>query len=231
MTTRTYGWVVAIAALGLLLAYGCQYMVVRPARGSASAPECSAVSLLSAMRERLRPEADFSESGGIYLDSVDPEDPEALIAYAALGRFCQEPAGRRTDEGQALARRLARIASSFIVGGGLEPGRYVLTAATDGSRGDEVVAVSPEHLALLRSMNTRTLGRAVMLMDSKRPYGDMHYFYIDMARALGEPVPLDANGNATFAPGVIARYDELHGQMLDVVRVFWRFAEPAQSTS
>ena len=80
MTTRTYGWVVAIAALGLLLAYGCQYMVVRPARGSASAPECSAVSLLSAMRERLRPEADFSESGGIYLDSVDPEDPEALIA-------------------------------------------------------------------------------------------------------------------------------------------------------
>ncbi len=185
--------------------------------------------MLSAMREWLQPEADLSESQGIYLDAVDAADEEALLAYAALARICPWPSGRGANEERALAERLAQIASGFILEGKLEAGTYVLAEAAGGSRGDEVITVSPEHLSLLRGMNTRALGRAVMLMDSKRPYGDMSYFYIDMARTLGEPVPLDASGRASFLPEVIARYDELHGQMLGVVRVFWRFAEPAQS--
>ncbi len=187
--------------------------------------------MLSAMRKWLRPEADYGESQGIYLDAVEPADGEALAAYAELRRICPGPSARGASEEGAFAERLARIASGFIMEGKLEPGRYVLTGVTSGSPGDEVVMVSSEHLALLRSMNTRTQGRAVVLMDSKRPYGDMSYFYIDLARALGEPVPLDASGRASFAPEVIARYDELHGQMLGVARVFWRSAEPAQSES
>ena len=59
----------------------------------------------------------------------------------------------------------------------------------------------------------------------------MSHFYIDMARAQGEPVPLDDSGYAAFAPRVIARYDELHGQMLQVVQVFWRHATPSKPAS
>ncbi len=231
MTPRAYWSAVTILVVGLLLAYGYRYMVARSEKvgGSAAAPECSEVSLLSAMRGWLQPEADLSESQGIYLDAVDTADEEALHAYAALARICLGPSGRGANEEGAFAERLAQVASGFILEGKLEPGSYVLDEVADGSRGGEVIIVSPEHLSLLRSMNTRALGRAVMLMDSKRPYGDMSYFYIDMARTLGEPVPLDASGRASFLPEVIARYDGLHGQMLGVVRVFWRFAEPAQS--
>ncbi|WP_313442517.1 hypothetical protein [Stenotrophomonas sp.] len=232
MTPRAYAWAAAIVVLGLLLACGSRY-ITRPTRigGVVSAPECDEASMLAAMRQWLRPEVDFSESTGIYLDAADPADEEALTAYAALARICPPPAGRRADDAGAFAERLARIASGFIMEGTLEPGRYVLTGTAGGPGGDAVVAVTSEHLALLRSMNTRPYGRAVMLMDSKRPYGDMSYFYIDLARALGEPVPLDASGRAAFAPEVTARYDQLHEQMIGVVRVFWRFAEPAPSSS
>lgn len=231
MAPRAYWWVVAILLVGLLLAYGYRSMVARSEKvgGSAAALECSEVIMLSAMRKWLRPEADFSESQGIYLDAVDAADEEALIAYAALARICPGSSGRGADEERAFAERLARIASSFMLEGMLEPGSYVLAEAAGGSGGGEAITVTSEHLLLLRSMNTRVLGRAVMLMDSKRPYGDMSHFYIDLARALGEPVPLDASGRVSFPPEVIARYDELHGQMLGVVRVFWRFAAPAQS--
>ena len=231
MTPRAYWLAVTILVLDLLLAYGYRYMVARSEKvgGGAAAPECSEVSVLSAMREWLQPEADLSESQGIYLDAVDTADEEALLAYAALARICPGPSGPGANGERGIAEWLAQIASGFIMEGKLEPGSYVLAEAAGGSRGDEVITVSPEHLSLLRSMNTRALGRAVMLMDSKRPYGDMSYFYIDMARTLGEPVPLDASGRTSFPPEAIARYDELHGQMLGVVRAFWRFAEPAQS--
>ena len=231
MAPRAYWWIVAILLVGLLLAYGYRSMVARSEKvgGSAAALECSEVIMLSAMREWLQPEADLSESQGIYLDAVDAADEEALLAYAALARICPWPSGRGANEERALAERLAQIASGFILEGKLEAGTYVLAEAAGGSRGDEAITVTSEHLLLLRSMNTRVLGRAVMLMDSKRPYGDMSHFYIDLARALGEPVPLDASGRVSFPPEVIARYDELHGQMLGVVRVFWRFAAPAQS--
>ena len=233
MTPRTYWLVVTIFVVGLLLAFVSRYVAARPPKlvGTGAARECSTQALLNAMREQLRPEVDSSESQGIYLAAADPTDEDALAAYAVLGRICRESPGRRASGGATLAERLAHAASGFIMQGKLEPGRYVLTGAMGGSGGDGVVTVSSEHLALLRSMNTRTQGRAVMLMDSKRPYGDMSHFYIDMARALREPVPLDASGRASFAPEVIARYDELHGQMPAVVHVFWSVAEPIPASS
>ncbi len=52
----------------------------------------------------------------------------------------------------------------------------------------------------------------------------MSYFYIDMAEALGEPVPRNAKGEASFAPGAVIRYSQLHGQMLFSVQAFWEHA-------
>ncbi len=58
-------------------------------------------------------------------------------------------------------------------------------------------------------------------MDPKRPYGDMTYFFIDMAEALGEPVPRDDKGQAVFSSEAEQRYERLHGEMLFAVQAFW----------
>ncbi len=227
MTARFRLLTVTISVIAVLVAYGVGPMMTRTfeAESHALAADCNPTRMLGAMRDLLQPELDVSESGGIYLGPLDPDDDDALITYAALAQFCPALADDSSfDDWPAFAEVLVLIASHFITEGHLEPGRYVLPEATDASGRDEAVTVSAEHLALLRRMNTRMLDYTVMLMDSKRPYGDMSHFYIDMARALGEPIPLDENGYAAFMPEVIARYDELHSQMPQVVRVFWRHA-------
>lgn len=227
MTARFRLLTVTISAIAVLVAYGVGPMMKRPLEvdSHALAVDCSSTRMLSAMRDLLQPESDVSESGGIYLGPIDPDDDDALITYAALAQFCPALADDSSfDDWPAFAEVLVLVASHFITEAHLEPGRYALAEPTDASGEDEGVTVSPEHLALLRRMNTRVLDYTVMLMDSKRPYGDMSHFYIDMARALGEPVPLNENGYAAFMPEVIARYDELHSQMPRVVRVFWRHA-------
>ena len=227
MTARTRLLTVTISAIAVLVAYGVGPMMTHPLEvdSHALAADCDTGRLLSAMRGLLQPERDVIESGGIYLGPVDPDDDDALMTYAALAQLCPAMTDDTNfDDWPAFAEVLVLIASHFITEGALEPGRYGLAEATDDSGRDEAVTVSPEHLILLRHKNARVLDYTVMLMDSKRPYGDMSHFYIDMARALGEPVPLDENGYAAFMPEVIARYDELHSQMPQVVRAFWRHA-------
>ncbi|PTT43118.1 hypothetical protein DBR33_10725 [Stenotrophomonas sp. HMWF022] len=198
--------------------------------------ECDA-KLLDRMRALMVPAFDPTEAGGIYLVPADPEDDEALETYAALAEICPDPAGATavdTEEGQQwIVEVLTAMAGRFIANGKLEPGIYHLDSshqhefAPSAETSDGItVEVSPDSLTLLRWMNTHAYGPMVMLMDSKRPYGDMSYFYIDMATALGEPVPLNQEGDAEFSAEAIERYDRLHGQMLEVVQVFWRYAVP-----
>jgi hypothetical protein len=86
--------------------------------------------------------------------------------------------------------------------------------------------VTDEHLKLLRHLNTREWQGIVELMDMKRPYGDMTYYFIDMATALGEPPPpRDADDEPEFTPQQIERYLQLHREMLFAAQAFWRYAQ------
>jgi hypothetical protein len=63
-------------------------------------------------------------------------------------------------------------------------------------------------------------------MDMKRPYGDMTYYFIDMADALDEPLPpRDAHNRLEFTPQQIERYVQLHREMLFAAQAFWRYAQ------
>lgn len=88
-----------------------------------------------------------------------------------------------------------------------------------------------EHLKLLRHMNTRDWSGFIEAMDPKRPYGDMSYFYIDMAEALGEgPLPTGADGCAEATKEQIGRYERLHQEMLLAIQAFWRYAQMPTAT-
>lgn len=62
-------------------------------------------------------------------------------------------------------------------------------------------------------------------VDSKRPYGDMSYFYIDMAEALGIEVPVNDEGEAEFDQKQIDVFEQLHHEMLIALTVFFKYAD------
>jgi hypothetical protein len=83
-----------------------------------------------------------------------------------------------------------------------------------------------EHLLLIRHMNTRMWENFIEIMDAKRPYGNMGYYFIDMAAALGEPpLPRDKNNDVQPTPQQAARYVQLHRDMLFAVQAFWTYAQ------
>lgn len=62
-------------------------------------------------------------------------------------------------------------------------------------------------------------------VDPKRPYGDMTFFEIDMADALGELPPAPPNGQVDFPPEQLERLGVLHWQMLGAIQVFVEHAK------
>jgi hypothetical protein len=73
--------------------------------------------------------------------------------------------------------------------------------------------------------STRENGTGIIeLMDMKRPYGDMTYYFLDMADALGEPPVRDADDEPEFPPQQTERYLQLHREMLFAAQAFWRYA-------
>ena len=80
---------------------------------------------------------------------------------------------------------------------------------------DETFAfdVSARHLKLLSHLNTVPGG-----IDCKRPYGDMTYYYIDMADALGISYKLDKDDHPIFSKEQEKDFEKLHREMLFVVQ-------------
>ena len=79
----------------------------------------------------------------------------------------------------------------------------------------EHVVVTAEHLKLLRNAVWEC-----SMEDPKRPYGDMTYFEIDMARILG--IPLAAGGRPR--PQDERRLDQLHRETLPALQAFLLYA-------
>lgn len=82
--------------------------------------------------------------------------------------------------------------------------------------------VTSDHLKLFAHASFRGPG-----FNFKRPYGDMTFYELDMADALGVPIPPKAaDGKAgDFTPEQIARFDKLHGEMLFTFQAFLQYAE------
>jgi hypothetical protein len=74
--------------------------------------------------------------------------------------------------------------------------------------------LTEEHIKLLRHLNLRGL-----LVDPKRPYGDMTFFEIDMADALGIPFHLAADGKPSFTKAQMDHFGKLHTEMLQALQV------------
>jgi hypothetical protein len=196
--------------------------------------------LMKVFRANLRPYWNSSEAGGIFVVGV-PYDQEAnLAAWARLFPFFPEIDIASRSKWWELVKSLVPAVDEFLKNARLSPGEYQLAnyhysyARDEDIRinmwGDDRVIFSSEdpftftvtweHISLIRHMNCREYANDLYLMDAKRPYGDMSYFYIDMADALGEPVPRDEDDDIAFPPEVQARYRRLHGGMLFAVQAF-----------
>jgi hypothetical protein len=161
--------------------------------------------LIATLRTSLHPYWVSAEAGGIILmGDVNDEEANRAVFDNILALFPAIAAGG-DDKWENLADELCKIAHHFLQTYRLAPGPYELdnyhrALAQDGElqlnqwnsppikvppEDRFTFVVTSEHLTLMRNVNTRTWENFVELMDLKRPYGDMTYFYIDMADALG----------------------------------------------
>jgi hypothetical protein len=201
---------------------------------------------LAALRASLRPYWISAEAGGIFLmGDMNNDEANQAIFHKVLALF---PEIEASGDGkwETLAEELCRLSLHFLEAYHLPPGAYELdnyhrALAKDGelelnqwgsppikvpSADRFTFQVTSEHVTLMRNMNTRTWESYIELMDLKRPYGDMTYFYIDMADALREPVPRDGEGKPMFPAEAEQRYERLHAEMLFAVQAFWNHASP-----
>lgn len=189
------------------------------------------VTLLAKMRQRFRLVWTPMESGGIFL----------VEQTSFVKRLLKLARGQQAD--LAAIEQMADVVRDFLQTGELAPGHYEVTNYHRGSDvgtipldayGSPGIAVpsekkivvqfNSEHRTLLRHLNVREWDNELELMDPKRPYGNMNYFFIDMAAALGEQIPLKGGGKPEFSNAQIERYRGLHRQMLFAAQAFWEHA-------
>ncbi len=117
-----------------------------------------------------------------------------------------DPSGQRlANLDLATYRMVVRTAEVLLDEGKLAPGRYEYDDPLESepdefkpfaarrsahiANGKVAVEVTDQHLLLVKNANLRLRddgGRDIFVgIDSKRPYGDMTYFYIDMGAILG----------------------------------------------
>jgi len=199
---------------------------------------------LAEMRKHLRTYWAPIEVGGIFLVPGTDDDENDAFFRALAARV---PLTAGVPDHRQLSKRLDILAddvAAFLSAAKLTPGpyridNYHLELAEDGKLPysfsfDEppielplertfLFTVTEEHLKLLRHLNTgaRDDPPLIELMDVKRPYGYMTYHFLDMAEALGEPEPRDAD----FTPQQIERYSRLHREMLFAAQAFWIYAQ------
>lgn len=83
--------------------------------------------------------------------------------------------------------------------------------------------VSMDHLKLLSALNFRE-GQ----VNPKRPYGDMTFYYLDIASVLGRPILRGTDGQLQFSEGDYNEMDKMHGEMLFVTQAFLCYGDLAE---
>lgn len=136
---------------------------------------------------------------------------------------------------ERLRKELDPAAQALFQLGDLRPGNYTIANTFKRTMGegktliyadhpeaiviphDDVISftLTEEHLRLIRRLN---LGNA------KRPYGDCTFMELDMADALGIPIPKLANGEYDIDNFKTAKLLKLHSEMLFATAVFLKNA-------
>ncbi|WP_141694480.1 hypothetical protein [Rhizobium multihospitium] len=231
-------WLSLVAKPSLQFGF-CEYPLLRDMKGIMANTD-----MIEVLRTSMHPYWNPSEAGGIYLlGAVNDDEANGAILLKLLA-LCPDIAADRPDKWEVLAERLADTARRFFETYELGPGPYKIdnyhaAVAENGELqlnewGDAsikvpteasfIFTVTEEHLSLIKSMNIRAYYGYVELMDCKRPYGDMSYFYSDMADALGDSVQRDEEGKPAFSSETEKRYQALHGEMLFAAQAFWDHA-------
>jgi hypothetical protein len=182
-----------------------------------------------------------AEAGAPALFLGSPESGELETLAKVRGIYGAPQASR--EELIAFYRDGMRAAEAFLAHATLAPGRYQYQSPLSGSDlakqpfaakklclirdGTVTVDVRPEHLALLKRA-TIVLGDDGGLemaagIDCKRPYGDMTFFELDMADALGikpEGPPYEERPNLRrLSAAQLQHLDKLHEEMQPVLQV------------
>jgi len=193
------------------------------------------------------------ESGAPAIDFEQPllgGGDTLAVVRGALGTTDDALAVRRMAQ---VCRLVPRYVGSI---GRLAPGRYdvpePMRAAFDfpesGVDSQGMFALRKEHLILLRAAVWREADGAALqavlregdrfwpmpYIDGKRPYGNASFYQVDIARLLGEPYSLDADGYAITEPAKDARLARLHHETLAALQVFLRHstaAKPSRQSS
>lgn len=149
-----------------------------------------------------------------------------------------------TSDGLLATRLLAeagRILPLYIARAQMVPGKYTVPAdmaayfstPDNGVASDGSFAFTKEHAALLKGANWRVVDQdnigevlatpdmwPMPYIDGKRPYGDMSYYQLDMARLLGEPYVIGPDKSAVPDEAKDARLEALHGEMTAALQIF-----------
>lgn len=177
------------------------------------------------------PGVNYVETFGM---NPDDEDPGPVI-LEWLGMKPQGAGGQYTPEQQTAGMEhfsgLEKAFAILLSAGEIKPGHYSFKNhwkklfphggyIFDGKlvpapAGDTIdFDLTAEHLKLVRRANIEGL-----FVDPKRPYGDMTYFEIDMADALGIPVPRKSDGSPDFSKEQMDHFARLHTDMLPALQV------------
>ncbi|MBX9685909.1 MAG: tetratricopeptide repeat protein, partial [Candidatus Obscuribacterales bacterium] len=165
------------------------------------------------------------------------DDMARILDMKNPGKLSAEQVTKLDALDDALSSDLCAL---FLQYASIRPGKYKInntmrsdfpdghfTINDDGSGSLEIPSsekmefqLSDEHIKLLRRASWRSFA-----VDPKRPYGDMSYFYIDIADALGIPFRRDSEGRPEFSKETIKHMDRLHGESVFALQTFFKFAE------
>jgi hypothetical protein len=169
---------------------------------------------------------DFIENGTPAVDPLQPFGSRNAMADLSAVTGTEDE-----TELQRLYIEAMRLLPLFCEKASLQPGRYAVD--------DDVIEISTDQIRLIpvliwdtpdftvdlvEETETETGLWPVDIVHAKRPYGDMTFFELDMAAALGLPVGKDERGRGTLPDDMADRLDALHRSMPEALAVFVRYA-------
>ena len=184
---------------------------------STSAPEFDLTADHIATLRKLPVLWDPYMEGGMVIADVSPVLPGGWLgprlASALMPWLVSDRRRRQLDASFAIHVALAKIS----------PGLYEIAPGDvrDAHPGEtrnplprrHQFEVTMDHLKLLAHANAGWDPQAGLVIDPKRPFGEMSYFEIDMASILGVPLVRDAKGKPMLSKEQHERFESLCSDM------------------
>ena len=184
------------------------------------------------------------EAGAPMINSENPFGGRGIYEDMAKILGLGEASRLTTDQKRELDQMLVDLAydipAIFLSSASVKAGKYLLKNTLvddypagkfniniDGSGDYEFgksltfdFELTEDHIKLLRVAAWK-----YWCIDPKRPYGDMTFFYIDIANAIGLEFERLPDGKPNFAKRDVKRMDKLHAEMVFAMSVLFQFGE------